>query len=246
MGYRWLRWAVAAAAVLLSPGGASADPVRMLIGLSLPPYVIEAENRGIEFDIVKEALAGQGHRMVPVYVPFARLPVELDAGRADAAMTMDPKSGVKVCYSATHISYLDYAITLTAKGLRIDSVADLRGKAIRAFQTAREQLGPAYAAAVADNPAYSEAANQATQNGMLVAGRIDVVVADRLIFDWFNRTTIPDPAKRPAVTYHRIFAPLDYSVGFRDAALCRAFDAGLAALRRSGRYDAIVASYAER
>ncbi|WP_159995193.1 ABC transporter substrate-binding protein [Roseomonas sp. 18066] len=231
------------AAGLLPVDAARAADVRMLIGNSLPPYIIERENRGVEYDIVKEALALRGHRMVPSYVPFARIPVELERDAADAAMTVNDSSGIRACFSDVHIIYRNYAISLASRGLKIEAMDDLRGKSIRAFQNARLYLGPAFNAVTADNPGYAETANQQTQNAMLFAGRVDVVVGDINIFNWFNRTLPASAEAQQPVALHALFEPVAYRVGFRDATLCAAFNGGLAELRASGRYDAIVAGY---
>lgn len=222
---------------------ARAAEVRVLIGNSLPPYIIERENRGVEYDIVKEALALRGHQMVPHYVPFARIPVELERGTGDAALTVNADSGLRVCFSDVHILYRNYAISLASRGLRIEAMDDLRGKTIRAFQNARLYLGPDFSAVTADNPGYAETANQQTQNAMLFAGRVDVVVGDINIFNWFNRTLPDTPETRQPVALHPLFEAAQYRVGFRDPALCADFNEGLRQLRASGRYDAIVASY---
>jgi polar amino acid transport system substrate-binding protein len=234
------------AAIAPARGPARAEPVQVLIGNSLPPYIIGNEDRGFEFDIVKEALALRGHQMVPRYLPFARVPVEMERGAADAAMTVNDSSGLRVCYSDTYVVYRNYAITLASRQLTIDTLADLHGKSVRAFQNARLYLGPAFNAAVADNPGYAESANQQTQNAMLFAGRVDVVVGDINIFNWYNQTMPQTPETRQPIALHAVFPPVEYRVGFRDARLCQDFNAGLAELRASGRYDAIIAGYSQR
>ncbi len=231
------------AAALLAGAPAGAQPVSMLIGLSLPPYVIAAENRGLEYDIVSEALALRGRQMVPRYVDYGAVPVEMARGAADAAMTINPDSGVQACYSDVHIIYRDYAITLASRGLEIRRPADLAGRSVLAFQSAILYLGPDFAAMARTNPRYDEAADQAQQNYRLFAGEVEVIVADRRIFDWFNPAVAWRMDVTQPVVVHDIFAPLPYRVAFRDPALCASFIEGLAELRRSGRYEAILAAY---
>lgn len=218
-------------------------PVRTLIGLSLPPYIIQSEQRGMEYDIVKESFANAGYRMVPLFVPFGRVPTAIMHGQADSAMTVNQSLGLPLCYSDPDITYQNFAITLASRHIKIDSVADLKGKSVRAFQNAQIYLGPAFKAAVAGNPDYVETPNQETQNLMLYAGRIQVSVGDRNIFNWYRKTVAKDVDTSQKLVFHPIFPPTLYGVGFRDPALCQAYDRGLRALRTSGRYDAIVAEY---
>lgn len=241
---------------LIAGGGATAQtaagpaapssglkPVSVLIGLSLPPYVIQQERRGMEYDVVKEALRNAGYEMQPRFVPLARVPTDIMRGQADAAMTVNESAGLPICYSDRIVTYQNFAITLANRHLRIDTVADLKGKSIRAFQNAQIYLGPEYRAVTAANPDYIETANQETQDLMLYAGRVDVVIGDRNIFDWYKKIVAKDVDTVQATVLHPIFPPTPYSVGFRDKTLCRQFDLGLRQLRQSGRYDGIVAQY---
>ena len=191
------------------------QPMRVAIGLSLPPYVIADERRGMEYDIVREALADAGYELVPVFVDFGEVP------GAIAAMT------------------------LASRHLTLDAVADLSGFSVLAFQKATDYLPASYGEAVAGKADYSETAEQARQPEALFLGEVDVVVADINIFNWFRNDprVRADADVTQDVTIHAIFAPTPYQVAFRDAADRDAFDAALAALRDSGRYGTIIAAY---
>jgi polar amino acid transport system substrate-binding protein len=241
---------LSAAGLLASRPGAAADEVRgkplvLAVGLSLPPYVIADKRRGMEYDIVKEALALAGYELVPRFVDFGDGPRLLREGYVDGAMTMQPESGVDAHYSAVYITYRNHAMTLGARGLRSSRMEDLAGKSILAFENARHYLGPEFARVTAGNAAYREVAEQYRQNLELLAGKVDVVVADRNIFHWYARdprVTRAANARQP-ITYHDIFAPTPYRIGFRHAATRDAFDGALARLEASGRRDAILRAY---
>ena len=55
-------------------GSALADDITMTFGDSTPPYAFADTQRGLEVDIVREALAFRGHTLKPVFVPAARVP----------------------------------------------------------------------------------------------------------------------------------------------------------------------------
>jgi polar amino acid transport system substrate-binding protein len=230
---------------LLAVTPAQAAEVVMAVGRSLPPYVIVDEWRGLEYDVVREALALEGHTLTPRFVSFARVVRELEGGMVDAAMTMRPDSGVKAHYSDSHVTYRNYAITLASRNLTIKSINDLGGKSVLAFQNASLYLGPAYKAVADANPHYREEARQVMQPILLFMGRVDVVVADRFIFGWFAH----DPEARGKVDtgqglrFHPIFPATDYHVAFRDPALRDSFNRGLKKLRDNGTYARIVERY---
>lgn len=237
-----------AAALLLAFSPLRADtlrPLRVAIGLSLPPYVIADEQRGMEYDIVREALADAGYELVPVFIDFGDIPGAIDAGVADAAMTVTAATVPGHPLSDVHIVYRNAAMTLAARHIALDAIADLAGHSVLAFQKATDYLPAAFAEAVADNPGYSETAEQVRQPLALFGGEVEVVVADINIFNWFRHDARVRAATDNAqqVSVHALFAPSPYQVAFRDPAVRDAFDAALAGLRASGRYSAIVASY---
>lgn len=230
---------------VLAAGAAQAAEVEMAVGRSLPPYVIIDDWKGLEYDVVKEALAFEGHTLKPRFMAFARVMKEMEAGLVDAAMTMRPDSGVAACYSDVHVTYRNYAITLASRDLTISSVADLKGKSVVAFQNANLYLGPDYKAVTAGNPNYREEAKQVVQPLLLFSGRADVVVADRYIFGWFaaDADVATKVDTRQPVRLHPIFTPTDYHVAFRDKALCDSFNRGLRHLKDSGEYARITQRY---
>lgn len=240
-----VQWLLAVATGLAAGLPAWAKEVRMAVPRSVPPYVIAENWSGIEYDVVKQSLAKEGHVLVPHLTVLARLPKELQSDEIDAAMTMKPETGVAACYSDSHVTYRNYAISLERNGLEVNSVADLAGKTVVAFQNARIYLGAGYAGAVQGSAFYREEANQVVQALLLYSGRMQIVVADVNIFRWF--------AAQPEVTakvdtslklrLHAIFPPTDYHVAFHDPALCADFNRGLRKLRDSGEYDRIVAAY---
>ncbi|MDG2479507.1 MAG: hypothetical protein P8Q36_01380 [Alphaproteobacteria bacterium] len=112
------------------------EPLTVAVGLSLPPYVIAEERRGMEYDIVREALEAASFKMVPIFMAFGAVPEAIAAGEVEAAMTFGADTEFDVALSAVHIVYHNQAMTLASSGLAIDRIGDLEGKSILAFQNA--------------------------------------------------------------------------------------------------------------
>lgn len=233
---------------LFSPiGSAAAREVVVAIGLSIPPYVIAAEKRGMEYDVVKEALALEGHTMKPDFQPLARVVKAMQGGTVDAAMTQIPGMTVGTVLSEVYITYRNFAITLASHDLKVETVDDLADKSILAFQNAHRYLGETFRRMAEANPRYREEANQQVQPMLLFHDRVDVVVADHNIFRWFAsrpEVTAKADTNRP-IRMHALFPPTEYRMAFRDVALRDDFNRGLAKLRANGEYDRIVARYAD-
>ncbi|MEH6402802.1 MAG: transporter substrate-binding domain-containing protein [Sneathiella sp.] len=222
----------------------SASPLKIAVGLWIPPYVIRNESKGIEFDILKEVLASQGYQMQPVYVPLARTLAMFKQDEVDGVMSTGLKN-MPGCYTDSHITYWNFAISLTRKNLKIDTIMDLRGKSIVGFQNAKNYLGDAFHKMATENSNYKEFADQRTQIKVLFGGRTDVIVADRYIFEWFRNDkeveNIVDTSQH--VTFYRLFEPSHFSAVFKSNKVCKDFNIGLKKMRDSGRYEEIISSY---
>lgn len=233
--------AAALAAAVLARSSDAAD-LTLGVGSSLPPYIIKSSDSGIELDIVRTVLGGLGHRVSLRYMPFQRLALDINQGAVDGALTMNRRSGLTEGHlSDTVVDYQNVAITLAEGGPAIPSVIHLAGKSVVGFQRATEILGHDYAQAVKLAFAYNEVPDQIRQNIMLYSGRVEVVIADRNIFLWYDRE-VPSNLRRP-VTVYEIFPPTPYGVAFRDRGLRDAFNGGLAKLRASGGISMILAKY---
>jgi len=229
--------------VLLGSSSVRADSISVVIGLALPPYVIAERDTGMELEIVREALALEGHTLVPSYVPFSRVLTMLQQGQADAAMTVNEDSGiVGVFYSDSHISYRNIAVSLAARNYPVTSVEDLGHYSVLAFQNARRYLGAEFAVMAANSARYQEVARQAKQITMLYAGRIDLIVLDENIFEYYRQLELRVPTDA-GIRRHTLFEPVHFKVAFARESWCQDFNRGLAKLRDSGRYQQIVSRF---
>ncbi len=222
---------------------ASAEELKIAVGSSIPPYIIQSENRGIEYDILKETLELAGYRMKARYVPLARTLAEFRSGRMDGIMStgLDDLPG---CYTNSHITYRNYAITLKSNNLKIKSIDGLKGKRVIAFQNASNYLGPNFKDLTKDNGLYREIGDQNTQSKMLFTKRADVIIADKYIFQWFSRNFAKNNGtENPVVTYHELFPPSHFRSVFAKQEICDKFNIALKTIKESGRYNEIVRSY---
>lgn len=217
------------------------------VGLRVaPPYVQATDGgvTGIEHDVIAAALAERGHRLVPKLYPFARLVMTFNQNEAiDAAAPVIASLPVKGTLSNPYLTYHNIGLSLANATVRADQIADLSRPSIVAFQNARVLLGSEFAAAVAQNPMYREEANQQNQVRVLFNARADLIIGERRILQHFIVNPEPDVDTKLPVREHLLFAPIDYSVVFRDPALAQAFNEGLAAIKASGVYDAILRKY---
>jgi len=217
--------------------------LKAAVGLSLPPYIIQGSDTGVDADIVRQSLKAANFDLKLVYVPFARVAVSLANKSVDCAFPINEGSGVTgVFYSDSHINYQNVAVALKAKGFKIASPADLKGLRVVAFGDAPNYLGAEFAAMAKGNKNYSEIADQESQVKLLFKERADVLIMDINIFKYF-RQNIKDMSVDADVVFFPIFPPTAYKVAFTSRDVCDKFNAGLKAIRASGKYDQIFKSY---
>ena len=240
-----IRLILASALSLFMVNATVAAEVKVAVGLALPPYIIEESNNGIEVDILRQSLLYSGNTVKLVFLPFVRVPWSIGVGHADAALTVNESSAVKdVCYSDSHISYQNVAVSLKSRNIKVTSLADLSNLSVVAFQNATTYMGADFAAMARNNGKYVECAHQDGQVKMLFSMRADVVIIDINIFKYLRQQlqAMGDNVSAE-VAIHEIFAPTPYRVAFKSKALCDAFNDGLKKLKSDGKYNAIVEKY---
>ncbi|WP_187360156.1 substrate-binding periplasmic protein [Chitinolyticbacter meiyuanensis] len=216
--------------------------LRVGVGLDKPPYVIQQQDGGIELDLARAILGYRGHTVHPVYLPQPRLPAALRDGQIDVALTMQPGAvGGTIYFSHPYITYRNVAVSLAQRQLRPQRIAELASYHVLAFGNARQLLGDEFALMAEHNPRYNEMSDQRRQVLMLFADRTEFIVLDERIFGYFREHPGARVDTDQAVNLHTIFPERDYLAAFRDPQRRDDFNAGLRALRASGRYTAILA-----
>lgn len=216
--------------------------INLVIGDELPPYIFKNSSKGIEFEIVKEALEFKGHQLVPTYVPLARLLRQLRNPRADGALTINKNFDTKGMYlSAPYITYHNVLISLHRKKQKFNTISDIRDKSILAFQNSRKYLGSKYSNATNTCRYFKEMNNQRSQVAILLKDRVDAIVIDKNIFLYHYRNFKREI--RSDVKLHHVFDPSQYQVLFKDEKIRDDFNQGLRYLKDTGRYDDILKKY---
>jgi polar amino acid transport system substrate-binding protein len=221
--------------------------VSMAFGEKIPPFCFPETNSGIEVEVISEALAYRGHHLIPKYFPFARIPLEFKIKRVDAAMT---DLGVDLTpfgafYADPGIFYDNVFISLKERNLVINKPEDLKGLTVISFEGAANRY-PDWLGPVKKDGHYFEQNNQELQVLTLDKGRYDLVLSDRNIFKYFTLKLRKEKGFAPKATEEHSFVkfnPMDYRAVFRDKGVRDDFNAGLAHLKETGRFQAIYDKY---
>jgi len=225
-----------------------AKDVRVAFGEKLPPFIIPESNSGIELDIIKEALAEKGHKLIPVYLPMGRISLAFKNKEVDVVM-MDVGEKLEVFggyYGEAPVLYQNYFITLKKKNLKIEKPQDLKGLRINSFVGALKRY-PEWLKEVAKTDLYSEKNDQSIQVKLLNLERVDVVLSDINIYKYYSMKAKSSSLnfKPQEVAFHRFTEvnPIHYKPVFENKDIRDDFNFGLKEISKKGRIQAITKRY---
>lgn len=226
-----------------------AKDVRMAFCMELPPYIIQGTNSGIQLDIMKEALALKGHKLIPVYMSFERAKLELQENRIDAIERGAPylTDDEKIFFAKDFtVAFKDVAISLKDNSFKINSIKDLKDRSILAFKGASFYLENYFRNFDPSHQKYRETTDQSSQVSMLSRKRVDVVISDELIFKYHHRNYSKNNKNLPEYVVHDIFQNNTYPhnrAAFRDKKIRDDFNYGLEKIKNGQRYKQIIDAY---
>lgn len=241
--FAWLAFALAAQA--------PAEELVFAFTLDTPPYVMDEAKSGIEIDIVRAALHPMGYTFTVRQMPYGQLADAVVKRGVDAAVAVTEMDD-GTYYSENCIAFKNVAITQKSAGLTVDSIADLKGKTILAWQNAYEDLGSEFQELFSPKEEepyrgkYREIANQAEQVELFWKAKKDVIVIDERVMKWFTKELDDKVDTSEELVYHRIFADDTlFRVNFKREQVRDDFNAGLSAIRENGRHKKIHEKYVE-
>ncbi|MGL1903767.1 MAG: transporter substrate-binding domain-containing protein [Fibrobacterales bacterium] len=222
----------------------SAKDLELTASLSVEPYINSADGSGFETDIVREVFASEGYTVNFDYQPLHRTKHSFKQGTIDGVMTIqsyypETKGGF---FSDEYITYHNFVITLQSSNVKINAIDDLKDKSIVAFQQAHLAFGKEFTEMTKENEDYAEKADQKSQVAMFFAKRVDAILMDTLIFNYY-RQHLTQSSTELQITYHDLFEESNFRMAFREEIVRDAFNRGLKKIKKSGRYKAIIRSY---
>ena len=153
---------------------------------------MQEQHLRIAVEIIRESLKLSGVGVKPVYHSYQRSKEEVKRGRLDAASTAQKEAGDSLCFSKPCVSSHPVAIVRKGADITLDGIADLLGHNIAAWQNAHEHLGDEFARLFWRHATddyrrhYFDPADQLTQVKMFWPGHVEVVITERLIFDYLT------------------------------------------------------------
>lgn len=248
------RWSVWIALTLILVGRC-ADAADLTVGFNIdrPPYVyLDAAGSvaGIEVEVARAVLARLGYGMKSRALSKSRMLPALKGRQADIIMSVHGRDEPGVYYSDGVVEYWNIAVSRQADRIRLASAADLDQYRFVIWQRGWADLGPAFAARYRPDAQgrfrnnYFQSSTQDAQARVFWARRVEVMVVDRLVFQWYRRQLAATMNTDDDVDYHNIFPhPTVFAAALADRDLRDRFNAALKAMRADGGYQNIVNRY---
>lgn len=213
---------------------AHAKPFNIVTGVDRPPYSMQKAKTGFEIELLSAVLANVVTEHEFVIAPYGRSIKILDVKHVDAMTTASIS-----LYQATgkvsepYIQYQNVAVTLKTDRLTINAISDLEQFSVATFLNAKTILGEHFKEATSKSRQYTELSDQSAQLHMLRKHKVQVLIMDINIFNYFNKFHELD------VDIHRIFPLTTYGLLIKDDELKENFNQALQRYINSDLYHAL-------
>ena len=110
---------------------------------NFPPFFIENGTKGIYIEVINEIFKQlPKYKVQYIFMSNHRILHEINMGKSiDVACNVFPSSKIKAFLSDPIFRYRDVAVSKKSAQLTINTISDLQGKSIAAYQGATELLG---------------------------------------------------------------------------------------------------------
>ncbi|WP_150913577.1 substrate-binding periplasmic protein [Marinobacter halotolerans] len=233
--------------ILFSQSSTSAGKIKISSG-HWPPYLSQAlPENGFLAQIVSESFRVQGYDVELVFLPWSRSLAMVKAGRyaASAVWSCTEARSREFLYSASILPYQYVFYHRADEDFEWSSFDDLKGKSVgltQDYSYGTTLSGTIDSGFITADVTTSDLANFKK----LLLGRIDLFPMDPVVGEAIIKNQLPAQSFRLAfhpkplrqAHYHLLFD----KDSTKAPELRRAFNQGLAELRESGRYEAIIAN----
>lgn len=217
-----------------------AKTVNIVAGMNKPPYsyLDDGKAAGFEIELITQVLATIDITPEFHLVPYARSMRMLTRENVDAILTASPiVFNDKNVLTKPYISYQNVAISLAKSDLEITEIGSLGHYSMAAFQTASRVLGKSFNTATKISPYYTELAEQKRQLDMLKQEKVQTLVMDINIFNYFKVSDYPD------VQIAEVFPTSLYGLACKDPNLVKSFNRAWRNFRVSPQYRELKRKY---
>ena len=222
--------------------------ITMGAGISMPPYVIAATDRGIAVDLFRAAMDQVGISVNIEYDNNENIVSAFNEQALDAIFVANQDLAPNAYISDLPLVVLhNQAVALKASDVQLEKIRDLRYYRLGAYRLATKLLPPPFAATSKRAVGYREYVQQIEQVEDLFRQDQQVLVIDSTIFRYYlsqlRRQSPSSQVYRQQYEYFDLFPKSRHFALFHNPDMKNAFDEGFAKIRENGRYERILRTY---
>jgi len=211
------------------------------------PYFSETDIvKGISHDIVVAAFTAEKIKVTQFSAADDGTLDELfTKNQSVEVISMTKKSDETFFYSDELMSYTNVVVSKLDRNFHFKEIEDLNGRALMTWDGASNDLGNEFHRLfnVDNRPEnYREFENQKMQIEMLIDNKVDAIVIDRTILDWYINQMDPTIITELKID-HILPSTQPRFVAFKDKRLRDVFNIQLQRLKKSGEYQTIFNRY---
>jgi polar amino acid transport system substrate-binding protein len=221
------------------------------IGLSeRPPYAyadVSGNLTGVEVALMKKIFPDD--ELTFVILSNSRSAREVISQSVDIVTVFVEPSSKIFTSNETYLVLENRAFVKKKKHIRLLNVGDLANHTVGVFQNSPSVFGHQYKE-LYTSPNKSplsklvENSNQKITHLLFWKDRVDILISDIKIFNWFRRKLRHEVNTRDDVLVEKILPPTtDFHASFSNKELRDKFDAHLKALKKSGEYSKIIKDF---
>ncbi|CAM4132139.1 substrate-binding periplasmic protein [Shewanella aquimarina] len=206
--------------------------ITFAVSNTIPPYFFANGQSGIQYERLTAVLARQSLSIGHIHLsPNKRAFRQVASGNVDCLINA-PENLAGLYYTRSLISYQNSVFTLASNKLLIDSVSDLAAISVMGFQNATQYLGKDFYQMALNNPQYGESNSQKSQVMMLFSGRVEAIILEGRIFEYYREQLKFRVDTLQATVRHPLFAPAPRKIACHSQAIAEKIDLGIAQLDR--------------
>ncbi|ASJ97836.1 amino acid ABC transporter [Shewanella marisflavi] len=213
-------------------GNHTIDKRTFAVSNTIPPYFFANGQSGIQYDRLTAALAKQHMSIDHIYLSPNKRAIRQVLSKNVDCLINAPDNLNDLYYTRSLISYQNSVFTLASKAIVIENVNDLASLSVMGFQNATQYLGSAFYDMAKGNPKYGESNSQRSQVMMLFSGRVDAIILERRIFDYYRNQLKFKLDTGLATREHPLFSQAPRKIACYDKSLAEKIDLGIAQLEQ--------------
>ena len=207
---------------------------------SIAPYFFVDKKGGLQYELLNAALKMNHLQLGDITFATNRRALRVVKTKKVDCLINAPSNSDGLFLTQSLIEYQNSVFFLTKNKLKIDTIQDLKNYSLIGFQNADHFLGEEFLALSKTHKNYNEIASQQNQVLMLFSERIQAIILEQRIFDYY-RNQITNRIKLPyQVTQVILFDQAPRFIACHDPNTTALVDEAISQLKQTNHYQQIL------